>query len=189
VQSGLGRILTYSDYLAIPDDGKRREILAGSLIVTPAPRPMHQRVVRRMTTILDAYFGGAAKGEVFAAPIDLVLTEHDVLQPDLLVVDNRAWITDRGIEGPPLLVVEVLSKATAAHDRGPKLQRYAELGVRHHWLVDPDRRRIECRRLAGSVYERTISANGDSILAVPEFDDLRIPLASLWAESEAPERN
>lgn len=189
MQSGLRRMLTYSDYLAIPEDGKRREILAGTLIVTPAPRPLHQRVVRRLTTLLDAYFGGAAKGEVFAAPIDLLLTEHDVLQPDLLVVDDRALITDRGIEGPPLLVVEVLSKATAAHDRGPKLQRYAELGVRHHWLVDPDRRRVECHRLAGSVYERTVSANGDATLAVPGFDDLLILLASLWADSEAPERN
>jgi Uma2 family endonuclease len=105
VQDGLKRVLDYTDYLAAPEDGKRYEILSGDLLVTPAPRPTHQRVLGRLVRALGEYFEKRA-GEVFFAPIDLILTSNDVLQPDLLVVDDPAFVTDRGIEGAPLLVVE-----------------------------------------------------------------------------------
>ncbi len=188
MQDGLERALEYSDYVALPDDGKRYEILAGSLLVTPAPRPLHQRVVTRLAASLHTYFAACGSGEVLVAPIDLILGKHDVLQPDLLVVDDRATITERGIEGAPVLVVEVLSKATADRDRGVKSRRYAELGIRHYWLVDPDARRVECRRLEGGAYRTTVAAEGDASLAPPEFDGLTLALSALWAESEAPRR-
>lgn len=189
MQDGLERALEYSDYVALPDDGKRYEILAGTLLVTPAPRPLHQRVVVRLYSALQRFFGGRSEGEVLVAPIDLILGKRDVLQPDLLVVDDRATITERGIEGAPLLVVEVLSKTTADRDRGAKSRRYAELGIRHYWLVDPDARRVECRRLEGGAYRTTVAAEGDASLAPPEFDGLRLSLTALWAESEVPRRD
>ena len=114
---GLKQVLDYSDYLAAPADGQRYEILAGGLLVTPAPSPRHQRIVLRIAGRFREYFE-SRKCEVFVAPIDLILTDHDVLQPDLLVIDDPGLVTARGIEGPPLLVVEVLSPTTAGRDRG-----------------------------------------------------------------------
>ncbi len=189
MQDGLKRVLDYSDYLAAPEDGKRYEIVGGNLLVTPAPRPVHQRVLLRLATALGEYFRSRREGEVFVAPIDLILSEHDVLQPDLLVVVDQASITGRGIEGAPLLVVEILSKATAERDRGVKARRYAELGIRHYWLVDPDARSVECHRLSGRTYERTAVADGDTTLSVPAFTGLALPLSPLWAGSDAPGRD
>jgi Uma2 family endonuclease len=189
VQDGLGSVLDYSDYLAAPEDGKRYEIVGGNLLVTPAPRPLHQRVLLRLATALRDHFRDRHAGEIFVAPIDLILSEHDVLQPDLLVVDDRTTITDRGIEGAPLLVVEILSQATAGRDRGVKARRYAEFGIRHYWLVDPDARRVECHRLAGYDYELSAAADGDATLTAPGFAGLTLPLGVFWADSEAPTRS
>ncbi len=186
MQDGLKRILDYSDYLAAPDDGKRYEILSGELLVTPSPRPVHQRVVARLGRILSEHFERRGEGEVFLSPIDLILTNHDVLQPDLLVVDDRTQITERGIEGAPLLIAEVLSRKTADRDRGLKALRYAALGVRHYWLVDPDARRVQCYMLARGAFDRTAEAEEDATLPVPGLDGLDLPLAELWAESPAP---
>lgn len=189
MRNGLKRVLSYADYLATPEDGKRYEIVRGSLLVTPAPRPVHQRVLLRLASALREHFRNLGEGEVFVAPIDLILTEHDVLQPDLLVVDDRGLITDRGIEGAPLLVVEILSRATADRDRGVKARRYAELGIHHYWLVDPEARRVECHRLAGQGYERTAAAGGDTTLPIPGIGGLALALSQLWADSEAPVRS
>lgn len=181
MQDGLKRVLDYSDYLAAPEDGNRYEILRGDLLVTPAPRPVHQRVLGHLNEALREYFKKRA-AEVFFAPIDLILTNHDVFQPDLLVVDDPKLVTDRGIEGAPLLVVEVLSKTTADRDRGVKARRYAELGIRHYWLVDPDARRVECHRLSGGTYESLVTVAGNSRLSLPDFPGLDLPLAALWSE-------
>ena len=186
MEPGIKRVLDYSDYVAAPEDGNRYEIIGGELHVTPAPRPLHQRVSRRLQHRLGDYFHRRSKGEVFAAPINLILTAHDVLQPDLLVVDNRALITDRGIEGPPLLVVEILSTSTSDRDRGLKARRYAELGVAHYWLVDPVTCRVECHRLAAGAFEHVVAAGGDATLAHPDFPGLVLALSELWADSEAP---
>jgi Uma2 family endonuclease len=185
---GLRRVLDYSDYLAAPEDGKRYEIIRGALYVTPAPRPVHQRVSRRLEMTLADWFHTRALGEVFHAPVDLILTPHDVVQPDILVVDDATHITERGIESAPLLVVEILSPSTRDRDRGLKAQRYAELGVRHYWIVDPDTRRLECHRLAGAAFVPIAAADGEARLTHPDWVGLDIDLAALWAGSEAPRR-
>jgi Uma2 family endonuclease len=185
MQDGLKRVLDYSDYLAAPEDGKRYEILRGDLLVTPAPRPAHQRALVRLVRALGDYFDRHT-GEVFVAPIDLILTNHDVLQPDLLVVDDPALVTDRGIEGAPLLIVEILSKTTAARDRGVKARRYAQFGIRHYWLVDPDARRVECHKLVEGAYDRVAAVDGSSRLSLLDFPRLDLPLATLWTGLQEP---
>lgn len=145
MESGLKTRLDYDDYAAIPADGLRWELLDGEPHVTPAPSPFHQRLLRRLVRKLDDGF--PAPIEVFVSPIDVILTPHDVLQPDIVVVADPGQVSARGIEGPPLLVVEVLSPTTAAYDRTTKARRYAALGVLHLWLVDPEAGRIECHRL------------------------------------------
>jgi len=111
MQTGLKTKLDYADYCAIPPDGKRYELIAGEVHVTAAPSPSHQRLVQRFLRILEDHFRSPM--EVLISPIDVVLTPHDVVQPDLVVVADSAQVSDRGIEGAPLIIVEVLSPATA----------------------------------------------------------------------------
>ena len=117
MRSELKRKLDYSDLLVTPDDGKRYQLVRGELYVTPSPSPMHQRISKRLQRQLEAYFEGRSIGEVFNAPIDLILTNQDVFVPDLLVVADPSHVTKRGIESPPLLVVEILSPSTCSGSR------------------------------------------------------------------------
>ena len=108
----LKQTLDYSDLACAPDDGLRYEILDGDLLVTPAPSVVHQRVSRRLQRQLEDYFHAEGRGEVFDAPTDVILTPHDVVEPDLLVVTDIQQLSRRGVEGPPALVVEILSSST-----------------------------------------------------------------------------
>jgi Uma2 family endonuclease len=172
--------LEYSDYVATPDDGKRYQIVQGQLYVTPSPSPLHQRVSKRLQLMLVDYFEGRSIGEVFDAPIDVILTNHDVVVPDLLVVGDPQQVSGRGIEGPPLLVVEILSPSTRRLDRRIKARRYAELGVGHYWTVDPEHKRMEYHRLEAGVYRRSVEGQGDARLKHPDWAGLVIDLAALW---------
>jgi Uma2 family endonuclease len=177
--SGLKTRLDYDDYQAIPPDGKRWELIDGEVHVTPAPSPVHQRLVLRLAQALQSHF--QAPAEVFVAPIDVILTPFDVLQPDVIVATNPAQVSARGIEGPPFLVVEVLSLTTTVYDRTIKSQRYAVLGVPHYWIVDPATARVECYRAAGQTYLSVAGAELNDTLAHPDFPGLAISLAALFA--------
>jgi len=180
VGSELKRKLDYSDLQVTPDDGRRYELVRGDLLVTPSPGPRHQRIARELFVQLMAYFHERALGEVFFAPLDLILTGHDVFVPDLVVVGDPGSVSERGIERAPLLVVEILSPSTAKVDRGLKAQRYAELGVAHYWLVDPERRALECHRLEQGAFRLLVEARGDTVLAHPAWDGLSIDLTQIW---------
>ncbi len=178
MQTGLKTRLDYSDYCAIPLDGKRYELIAGEVHVTPAPSPSHQRLVQRFLRILEDYFRSPV--EVLVSPIDVILTPHDVVQPDLVVVADPAQVSDRGIEGAPLIVVEVLSPATAQYDRTTKAQRYATSGVPHYWLVDPASRQVECYRLAGGTYQSVATGSAEATVSHPDFSDLHLSGPTIW---------
>ena len=138
-------VWTYEDYRQMPDDGLRYEVLDGDLVVTPAPSITHQRIAKRVYLALVEQLERSGLAEVFFAPVDLIFSRLRTLQPDLAVVSSaRAGIIpERGIEGAPDLVIEILSPSTEAIDRGRKSKLYADEGVREYWLVDADRRRIE----------------------------------------------
>ena len=178
MEFGLKTRLDYGDYCAIPSNGNRYELIDGEVHVTPAPSPLHQELVGNLFVTLREHFRSPTK--VYVSPIDVILGLHDVLQPDLVVVDNPAQISDRGIEGPPLLIIEVLSPGTTVYDRTTKSRRYAALGVVHYWIVDPATRRIECHRRVESVYVPVVSAGGDDTLSHPDFPSLRLSLSPLW---------
>jgi len=144
---------THADLLEAPDDGKRREIVEGELFVTPSPNLDHQRISRRIELALANYLEANPVGEIFDAPMDVILSDFDVLEPDLLVVLNEHRdILKTWVEGTPDLVIEILSPTTSKRDRGVKLKAYARHGVTEYWIVDPDERTIEVYRLERERY-------------------------------------
>ena len=131
---------TYADYRSAPDD-KRYELLDGDLVVVPAPREIHQRVLMNLSIpAMGQSIKLTGSGHIYAAPFDVVLSDTDVVQPDLLFVSNeRAHIiTDENVQGAPDLVVEILSPSTAERDKTFKRSLYAKHGVKEYWLVDTD---------------------------------------------------
>ena len=161
--------LTVENYRQLPEDGKRYEILEGELAVTPAPGTVHQRVVGRLYSALAEFVRNRQIGELFLAPLDVILSVHTVVQPDLLFVskERQSVIRADGIYGAPDLVVEVLSPSTAERDRGVKRRLYLRYGVREVWLVDPEARTLEVDNGAS-----VVSLNGE-VLVLPEFSILR----------------
>ena len=175
-------VLTYADLVAMPADGKRHELHEGEIYMTAAPRPRHQQVVGNLYLILTAHVPALGLGEVFLSPIDVILADVTVVEPDLIYLDaaRLGRVSDRGIEGPPTLAIEVLSPTTAAADRGVKLQLSAKYGVPHYWIVDPDARLVETYRLAGPTYEPGPRLDGPTPVALPPFSDLALDPASVW---------
>ncbi len=173
------RKLDYSDLRVTPDDGKRYELVRGDLVVTPSPSPVHQRISKRLERVLIDYFEGRSIGEVFHAPVDVILTDRDVFVPDVLVVPDPSHVSNRGIEKPPLSIVEILSPSTRKQDRGTKAQRYAELGVEHYWIVDPEAKRIECPLSVRGTFRRVADAQGETTLVHPDWNGLIVDLAAL----------
>jgi Uma2 family endonuclease len=141
---------SYAEFARLPDDGNRYEIIDGELFVTPSPDPVHTRIAFNLASLLERFVAEHNLGWVTPAPVDVLLGEGDYVQPDVVFVrrEHRVEITDRGIEVPPDLVVEVLSPSTAFRDRGLKRERYARFGVPEYWIIDPEARRVEVYRLA-----------------------------------------
>ncbi|HEV3051620.1 MAG TPA: Uma2 family endonuclease [Longimicrobium sp.] len=141
---------TYEEFARLPDDGNRYEVIAGDLYVTPSPSPLHTRIAFQLASILEAFVARHDLGWVTPAPVDVLLGPDDYVQPDVVFLrrERGAKITDRGIEVPPDLVVEVLSPSTAFRDRGLKRERYADFGVPEYWIIDPQAQRLEVYRLA-----------------------------------------
>ena len=142
---------TYEDYRTAPPD-KRYELLDGELLLTPAPNLKHQRLQLRLGMRLALFIEERGLGELFFAPCDVVLSDTDVVQPDLLFVSReRRHLLSGGdnVRGAPDLVVEILSPATADRDRGYKRTLYAKHGVKEFWLVDPAAETISILRPRG----------------------------------------
>jgi Uma2 family endonuclease len=147
---------TYEDYLRLPDDGRRYEVLRGVLYVSPTPAPLHQIVLRNVVRQLSLFLEANPVGEFFL-PTDLILPDSLTapVQPDLFYVRGEQWkgtITSRYMEGVPDLVVEILSPSTRRYDRNAKLSVYAQAGVGEYWLADPLARTFEVLVLRDGAY-------------------------------------
>ena len=169
-------VLTYEDYVLLPNDRNRYEILDGELTVTPAPSTKHQTASGNLFVLLAHYIKERDLGKLFHAPIDLILESTSVLQPDLLFVSKARQhiITERAIEGVPDLVVEILSPATSRIDRVTKVQIYARHRVPVYWIVDPERKAIEIYLLESDGYRLTGTLQGNTPMAAPPFTELEI---------------
>ena len=184
IQDSARRKLTYEDYERLPDDGMRHEILDGEHYVSAAPSPRHQRVSVALTLRFGAYLEEHPLGEILTAPCDVVLSPHDLTQPDLLFISNEraAIVTEKNVQGAPDLLIEILSDSTRKRDEGIKRERYELFGVREYWLVDPVRHTVLVYRLEGERFRRIgrLAAAANDLLTTPLLPGLEIPLAKIF---------
>jgi Uma2 family endonuclease len=174
--------LTYEDYAALPSDGRRWELIDGELEVNAAPSPRHQTVSRRLQFELMRALEVHGLALVFNAPVDLILSPHDIVQPDLLILASaRAnLVTERGIEGAPDVVVEILSPGTQVLDRRVKKATYARFGVAEYWLVDPVGGHLDLYRLDPRQYVIERRFDRASRLTTPSFGEVDVDLSRVF---------
>jgi Uma2 family endonuclease len=159
---------TVDDLRDLPDDGLRYELLDGLLVVSPAPRPVHQNALFELAVLLRSAVPATMK--VYVAPLDWQPDDQTSLQPDVLVVP-RADVRDRNIVAPLTLAVEVLSRSSRRIDQLLKYSVYAEKGVASYWMVDPDEPSIVAYGLKDGAYVEVGRATGDqSIILTTPFE-------------------
>jgi len=174
------RVWTYQDYLSLPQDGKRYEIIDGVLYVSPSPLSIHQLLSKRLGYFLY-HFELEGQGYVYTAPLDVHMPGCTPVQPDVIFLtrEQRGLIKERGIFGAPHLLVEILSPGTRSLDRVKKLNKYAAAGVHNYILVDPEASTLEWLQLDGDSYRFAQSlGEGDSWI----FQGKSLPLSDLFAE-------
>ena len=175
-------VLTYEDYVLLPNDRNRYEILEGELTVTPAPSTKHQTASGNLFVLLAHYIKQRDLGKLFYAPIDLILESTSVLQPDLLFVSKprQRIITEKAIEGAPDLVIEILSPGTSRTDRVTKAQIYTRYGVPAYWIVDPEQEVIEIYLLEADGYRLAATLQGKIPMFAPPFKELEIAAGDVF---------
>jgi len=151
--------LTYADYCQIPDDGKRHEIIDGIHYVSPAPRYIHQQIVVNLVRLLDSWVQAQKLGVVLVAPFDVLLSDYDIVQPDVLFIsnENRGILNEKNAKGAPDIAVEVLSPSNPNHDRELKLRRYERFGVKEYWIVDAQTEKVSVYRLVEERYSKAVT--------------------------------
>jgi Uma2 family endonuclease len=178
-ESNVRSKLEYKHYVCFPDDGQRHEIIDGEHFVNPAPSTYHQKVSRRIQFQLYTKIELMKLGEVIDAPVDLQLSDYDIVQPDLVVVlDAKTQIiTPTKIKGVPQLVVEILSPTSDKNDRTLKKGLYERSGVPEYWIVDPFDHVLEQWVLEKGVY---VQREHDDEVRLTIIDGVSVRLAEVW---------
>ena len=173
--------LTYEDYRNTPED-ERYELLDGELVMSEAPRIVHQRANVKLVSRMERFVEEGDLGEVFHAPTDVVLSETAVVQPDLLFVSNERMhvITPAGVQGAPDLVVEILSPATAERDRGYKRALYARNGVKEYWIVGTDAGVVTVLLLGDDGYEVVDTFGEGDTLTSPTLEGFELKVDDVF---------
>lgn len=179
--------LTYHDLLLLPEDRNRHELIDGEHYVTPPPNTRHQGILGNLHFLIRAWLEDHPIGRVFFAPVDVVVTEYDVVEPDLLFMSlARAAdiLTPQHATGVPELVVEVASKSTRRRDATIKHRFYERAGVSEYWIVDPQCNGIRVFRREGDRFARPmeLSLEAGDVLTTPLLPGLEMPLARIFGD-------
>jgi Uma2 family endonuclease len=179
--------LTYDDYVHLPEDGKRHELIDGEHVVTPTPVRKHQAISMNLSVTIGAHLRAHPVGRIFAAPFDVILSEFDVVEPDLIYLSNRRLAeieTSPWVRGAPDLVVEIGSPGTRKRDATTKRRLYERFGVSEYWLVDPDLDTVQVYRLADGRYARIteLTVEHGDVLTTPLLPGLELPLSSVFED-------
>ena len=177
--------LTYADLLALPDDRLRHELIDGEHFVTPSPGAVHQLVAGNPYFLIRTYLVGHPIGIIMVAPFDIVLTDFDVVEPDLIYFSRPRFkeiVGERNARGAPDLAVEVLSPSTRRRDEITKRRLYERTCLREYWVVDPELETVKLYRAAEGrlVKEPELSLEGSHVLASPLFPDMNLPLSEIF---------
>jgi Uma2 family endonuclease len=176
--------LTYDDYVEFPDDGKRHEIIEGDHYMTPAPRTKHQSVSVNLSSVMAPFARRHKLGKVLTAPCDVILSDENVVQPDLLFVSRaRAGIvTDLNIQGAPDLLVEILSESSRKKDEVIKRKLYERFGVQEYWIVDPELETVKIFKLAQEKYGRPVelSKENNDVLTSELLPGFKLPVSEIF---------
>ena len=179
--------LTYDDYVQFPDDGRRHELIDGEHFVTPTPIRKHQAIATNLVGMIWNYLRDHPRGRVFSAPFDVILSDFDVVEPDLLFLTNARLAeitTSPWVQGAPNLVVEIGSPATRKRDATIKRRLYERFGVEEYWIVDPELDAIDVYRRIEGHYERAtqLSLEAGDVLTTPLLPDLTLPLSTIFED-------
>jgi Uma2 family endonuclease len=171
--------LTYDDYVLFPSDGMRHEIINGRHYMNPAPSPRHQTVSRRIQFQLYEQIELKGLGQVFNAPIDVQLSDTDVVQPDIVVVRKENQIvTTTKIKGVPDLIIEILSPSNRQFDQELKKRLYEQHGIPEYWIVDPENQVLD-QNVLGENKKYSVERRDDDIQC-PRLASV-VNLKSVWA--------
>ncbi|HSJ14628.1 MAG TPA: Uma2 family endonuclease [Longimicrobiales bacterium] len=174
---------TYAEYARFPDDGNRYEVIDGEVLVTPAPSPRHQHILGQLYRRLSEYVERHRLGVVLP-DVDVLFVTGQFLRPDLVFVPDaaRAGITDRGVELPPGLIVEVLSPTSSSIDRVKEPRRYGDFGVPEYWVADPQERVVWVWRFAAGAKEPERLADRVTWTPVSEIEPLVLSMEEIFRE-------
>jgi Uma2 family endonuclease len=176
--------LTYEDYLQFPDDGKRHEIIGGDHYMTPAPKAKHQTAALNLSLAIGGFVKNHGLGLVFIAPFDVILSDENVVQPDILFVSaaRAAIVTEDNIQGAPDIVVEILSESTRKKDEVTKRKLYERFGVQEYWVVDPELELMKIFKLVQQRYGRAVelSKENSDILTTDILPGFRLPVSEIF---------
>lgn len=169
----------YEAYAAIPSDGKRHEIISGEHSVNPTPNLYHQELSRHIQFQLYTQIELKGFGKVINAPVDLQLSDHDIVQPDLVVVlqERNHILTPTKILGVPNLVVEILSESNSAHDLRTKRKLYESAGIPEYWIVSPYNHSVLQLLLVDGVYVEQVETN---YIKMKSFPSAVVDLTRVW---------
>jgi Uma2 family endonuclease len=178
---------TYEDFLTFPDDGKRHEIIDGEHYVTPSPNIRHQRISGNLHLLIGTWLEEHPIGQLFYAPLDVVFSNFDVVEPDLLYVSNERAaqvMTLLHVKGVPELLIEIGSPSTRKRDETIKRRLYERFGVTEYWVVDPDLDVIRIYRRDGEHFGRAVEVSRErgDVLTTPLLQGLELPLQRIFRE-------
>lgn len=181
------KVYTYKDYLTY-DEGERIEIIEGEIIsMTPAPSRIHQKIILKMSTIIENYIqSNNGQCEVYSAPFDVILTNGDeaaedsknVVQPDISVICDKNKLTDKGCTGSPDMIVEVVSPYNPSNDYIRKLKLYQQFKVREYWIVNPMKESVFVYTIIGDEYDSPTSYTFNDSIKVNIYENLEIDFKS-----------
>ena len=175
--------LTYQDYANLEGD-ERYELLDGELILVAAPDEDHQKASLRMIVRKNAFVDENDLGRVFHAPYDVLFTDTDVVQPDVMFVSKERYHirTPANIQGAPDLAVEILSPSSSRRDWHHKRELYARHGVREYWIIDPTNRIVSVLQLRDGALEiEQTCTEGDTAESLV-LEGFSVSLAELFQE-------
>jgi len=172
---------TYEDYLKTPDD-VRYELIQGDLLMTPSPVTKHQRILRKIGFMLEQHVTQNDLGEIFLAPYDVYFDDENVVQPDILFISRERLnlIGEKNMQGPPDLVIEILSESTAYRDLIQKKKLYARYCVKEYWIVIPEEESVGIYIIKNDIFTLHKNFGKDETLESPLLKGLKIVLRKIF---------